>query len=82
MVQSTSDEYTIGASYTILTAQSGVAGTFDGLATSQATPFLDFALAYDPTNVFLDVNRCNVSFGSVGMTPNQIATGLERTACR
>lgn len=32
-------------------------------------------LSYDPTNVYLDIGRSAVTFASVGLTRNQIATG-------
>lgn len=75
VVQSASGVYNIGTRYTILTAQGGVNGAFDEAIGTRPTPFLAFDLTYDPTNVFLDVARSNVTFASVGMTPNQIATG-------
>ncbi|WP_246674387.1 autotransporter domain-containing protein [Mesorhizobium sp. B4-1-1] len=69
--------YALGSHYTILTAASGVSGTFAGLTRSSpfSTPFLSLDLSYDPNAVYLDVSRSSVTFASVGLTPNQIATG-------
>ncbi|WP_159589746.1 autotransporter domain-containing protein [Chelativorans xinjiangense] len=59
--------------YTLLTAAGGVNGTYAGLTGIWAadTPFVDFALAYDPQNVFLDTERTATTFADVGMTFNQ-----------
>src|SRR5215831_710056 len=61
--------------YTILTANGagGVGGTFSGVTSNLA--FLDPSLSYDVHNVYLTMTRNSVAFNSVGMTPNQIATG-------
>lgn len=58
--------YTTSAKETLLNAAGGVAGTFSAL---KAAPnvFLDAALAYDPHNVFLDINRIDVSKAVAGM---------------
>lgn len=63
--------YTVGYRYTILTATGGRTGAYDNLVYN--APFLDLALAYDPTHVFLDVTRSSVAFAQVAQTPNQIA---------
>ncbi len=65
--------FTPGTRYTILTAAGGVSGSFAGL--SQSLPFLDLSLSYDPGTVYLDIARNQISFPSVGLTRNQIATG-------
>jgi outer membrane autotransporter protein len=65
-------DYTPFTTYTILHADGGVTGVFAGLTHDLA--FLTPALSYDPNNVFLTLARNNVSFPSVGQTPNQIAT--------
>lgn len=75
VVQNASGSHVLGSHYTILTAAGGVTGAFAGASATSATPFLSFGLTYDPSNVYLDVSRSNVSFASVGGTPNQIATG-------
>lgn len=74
-VQSASGAYSIGARYTILTAQAGISGTFDQVVGTRPTPFLDFGLSYDVGNVYLDVGRSSLTFASVGETRNQVATG-------
>jgi T5SS/PEP-CTERM-associated repeat protein len=60
----------VGTHYTVLTAADGVTGTY----TLANTAFLGFAASYDATNVYLDVTK-SASFGSLGLTRNQIATG-------
>ncbi|KFC62385.1 putative Outer membrane autotransporter barrel domain protein [Bosea sp. LC85] len=65
--------YLPGTRYTILTATGGVSGRFTAL--TQDAPFVDLALAYDPGSVFLDVVRNQNGFGSIGLTPSQIAIG-------
>ncbi|HWU69985.1 MAG TPA: S8 family serine peptidase [Pseudoxanthomonas sp.] len=58
--------YTTTAKETLLTATGGVIGTFSSL---KAAPnvFLDATLAYDPNNVFLNINRIDVSTAVAGM---------------
>jgi len=58
--------YTTTAKETLLNATGGVSGTFSAL---KAAPnvFLDAALAYDPNNVFLNINRIDVSKAVAGM---------------
>ncbi|MBR1216634.1 autotransporter domain-containing protein [Bradyrhizobium sp. U87765 SZCCT0131] len=72
--------YRSGTRYTILTANGGVTGTFASL--TQSFPFLQFALSYDPTNVYLDVTRSQATFPSVAITPNQVATARATEALR
>lgn len=57
--------YTTTAKETLLTAGS-IVGTFDTL---KAAPnvFLDASLSYDPNNVFLDINRIDVTKAAAGM---------------
>ena len=52
--------YTTSAKETLLSANGGVSGTFASL---KAAPnvFLDASLGYDPTHVFLNINRIDVS---------------------
>ncbi|WP_179119682.1 autotransporter-associated beta strand repeat-containing protein [Ensifer adhaerens] len=59
--------------YTILTAKGGRSGTFSGVNSNFA--FLDPSLSYDANNVYLKLTRNNIDFSSIGLTPNQIATG-------
>ena len=58
--------YTTTAKETLLNAAGGVSGTF---ATLRAAPnvFLDASLGYDPNNVFLNINRIDVSKAVAGM---------------
>ena len=65
--------YSPSRSYTIVTADGGVNGTFANVISDFA--FLDPTLSYDPNNVYLRLDRNDVSFCSVGQTPNQCATG-------
>ncbi len=65
--------YIPGTTYTLLTAAGGVSGTFSDVTSNFA--FLDPRLVYDPTNVFLSLERNGVTFASLGTTPNQRAVG-------
>jgi len=58
--------YTTTARETLLNATGGVSGTF---STLKAAPnvFLDAGLGYDPNNVFLNINRIDVSKAVAGM---------------
>src|SRR5690606_38543527 len=61
------------ATYTILTADEGLSGTFDGVSSSFA--FLDPSLRYDTNSVYLTLTRNDISFASLTTTGNQAATG-------
>ncbi|WP_419909410.1 autotransporter outer membrane beta-barrel domain-containing protein [Hoeflea sp.] len=61
-------DYSDGQIYTIVTADGGVGGTFDGVTDTSA--FLDFMLDYDPNNVYLTLSRV-ADFSSVARTFNQ-----------
>lgn len=65
--------YTPGSQWTIVAANGGVAGKFDGL--TQNLPFVDLSLAYDANHVYIGSARNNAAFCSVALTPNQCATG-------
>lgn len=65
---STYDPYT---TYTLITADDGVFGTFG--AVSDAFAFLDVNLSYDVNNVYLALLRNNMDFTSIAETQNQIA---------
>jgi outer membrane autotransporter protein len=65
--------YTPGSQWTIVSANSGVSGTFGAL--TQNMPFVDLSLAYDANHVYLDTARNQTSFCSVALTRNQCATG-------
>ncbi|MEH2508932.1 outer membrane autotransporter protein [Nitrobacteraceae bacterium AZCC 1564] len=64
--------YAPSTTYTIINAAGGVSGVFDTVTSNFA--FLAPTLTYDPNNVYLTLIK-NASFASVGVTPNQIATG-------
>ena len=59
--------------YTILTANSGVNGTFGGATSNFA--FLTPTLSYDANDAYLTLARNTTAFASVGVTPNEIHTG-------
>lgn len=63
--------YTVGQRYTILTAAGGVTGTYTTLTDN--APFVDFTLAYDLNNAYLDVLLAGVPFQQVAQTFNQKA---------
>ncbi|WP_281280381.1 autotransporter outer membrane beta-barrel domain-containing protein [Pelagibacterium montanilacus] len=62
-------------SYTILSADEGVHGTFDPDAVTSEFEFLDPSLAYGENDITLTLRRNDIDFGSIGETPNQTATG-------
>ncbi|MEI5681825.1 autotransporter domain-containing protein [Mesorhizobium sp. CCNWLW179-1] len=72
----------IDTRYTLLTAAGGVNGTYGGLTGGLYTdsPFVDFELAYDPTNIYLDVDRSAVAYADVGNTFNQRSVGAAAEA--
>lgn len=65
--------YVAGTRYTILTADAGVAGTFDALEGTLSGLFLSTELSYDSNDVYLDVTQAQ-SFASIAQTRNQVAT--------
>ena len=65
--------YATQTTYTILTADGGVSGTFGGVTSSLA--FLDPTLIYDAHAVQLTLVRNQVDFCAVATTANQCATG-------
>ena len=64
--------YAVSTTYTILTANTGVTGTFGSVSENFA--FLDASLSYDVNNVYLKLLRNNFSFASSATTANQRAT--------
>lgn len=58
--------YTTTSKETLLNASGGVTGTFSALKAA-SNVFLDASLAYDPNNVFLNINRIDVSKAVAGM---------------
>jgi outer membrane autotransporter protein len=67
----------VGATRTILAAQGGVTGAFQDIAHNFA--FLEPTLDHQPNAVTLTIARNEVSFASVGATPNHVAAaaGIE-----
>ncbi|WP_139282644.1 autotransporter domain-containing protein, partial [Pseudoxanthobacter soli] len=63
--------YAPGTTYTILTAQGGVTGTFDSVTANYA--FLDPSLSYDANDVYLTVMRNATPFPATATTANQRA---------
>ncbi len=59
--------------YPILLSSGGVTGTFSGVTSD--TAFLTPSLLYSGNSVTLRMTRNDVSFASVGVTPNQISVG-------
>lgn len=65
--------YPLNSVYTILSAQGGRTGTFNGVTTNLA--FLSPTLTYDANNVFLTIVRNSLDYAAIGNTPNQRAAG-------
>ncbi|MGQ5524006.1 autotransporter-associated beta strand repeat-containing protein [Chitinimonas sp. PSY-7] len=65
-------DYKASTTYTIATVTGTVNGKFDQVTSNLA--FLNPALAYDATNVYLQLNRNSVAFSTVAQTPNQRGT--------
>ncbi len=63
--------------YTILTSAGGVSGTFGSVSSNMA--FLTPVLSYDANDVYLALNRNDVSFASVATTANtrQVAAAVQ-----
>ncbi len=60
--------------YTVLTANGGVAGRFDGVTSNLA--FLTPSLSYGATNAFLTLTRNDISFATIAQTGNQAAAAV------
>ncbi|WP_051357435.1 beta strand repeat-containing protein, partial [Azorhizobium doebereinerae] len=67
-VQALSGTYNFSNRYTILTSAGGVSGTFGSVSSNMA--FLTPVLSYDATDVYLALNRNDVTFASVATTSN------------
>lgn len=67
-VTANSGTYNFRQVYTILSAAGGLTGTFGSVTSDLA--FLTPALSYDTTNVYLTLNRNDVTFASVATTAN------------
>jgi len=72
--------YAPQTTYTILTANSGVTGSFADVTSSLT--FLNPSLTYDPSNAYLTLARNGTTFPDVAQTPNQLAVSnaLEASA--
>ncbi|QKC96237.1 autotransporter outer membrane beta-barrel domain-containing protein [Mesorhizobium sp. NZP2298] len=62
-----------GTRYTVLEAAS-VSGTFTLVGDPQVSAFISLSTTSDATHAYIDVTQTQ-TFGSAGLTPNQIATG-------
>ena len=76
-IEAVPGDYAANSRYAILTAGS-VTGTFTGVTENYA--FLDGALSYDPTNVFLTLTYTGASFATYARTPNQLGTAVAAQA--
>ncbi|WP_418460280.1 autotransporter domain-containing protein [Brucella intermedia] len=76
-IEKAAGTYMPGKSYTILSAEGGILGTFGDL--SQNMPFVDLGLAYDPNAVYLNIARNDVDFAATAKTGNQksVAVAVE-----
>ncbi len=76
-IEKAAGTYMPGKSYTILSAEGGIMGTFGDL--SQNTPFVDLGPAYDPNAVYLNIARNDVDFAATAKTGNQksVAVAVE-----
>lgn len=70
--------YAPATEYTILTANGGVNGTFNGVTTNLA--FLAPSLNYSANSVRLSVIRNDIDFAAVAVTPNQRASATAAEA--
>ena len=61
--------YALRSTYTILTADQGLSGTFEGVASRYA--FLDPTLSYDANNAYLNLTRNDVSLVDAARTRNR-----------
>ncbi|WP_018387961.1 autotransporter domain-containing protein [Ancylobacter sp. FA202] len=64
--------YEVDTKYAILTATGGVSGTFGSVTDNYI--FLDAALEYDQTNVYLLLHYTGANFADYALTPNQFTT--------
>jgi autotransporter-associated beta strand protein len=72
-VSADAGSYARSTTYTILTASTGVVGTYTGVTSNLA--FLKASLSYDADDVFLTLVQGVGAFASGGLTPNQKAVG-------
>jgi outer membrane autotransporter protein len=72
-VQAQSGSYARNTTYTILTANGGVSGTYANVTSNFA--FLTPSLSYDANNVYLNLFMNQSAFAAGAQTPNQYAVG-------
>ncbi len=72
-VQAQSGTYARNTTYTILTANGGVSGSYANVTSNFA--FLTPSLAYDANNVYLSLFMSQSAFAAGAQTPNQYAVG-------
>lgn len=65
--------YSVGTTYTVLSAGGGVSGTYALGGDKALTPFLAWTDTYDANNVYVTVIQTK-PIGAVAVTPNEIAT--------
>lgn len=78
VVRESDDALKVNTRYTVLTSAEGVSGSYGGVSASflEGMSFVELALAYDPTTVFLDLQRSDVAFADVAATGNQRAVAV------
>ncbi|MFJ7311483.1 autotransporter-associated beta strand repeat-containing protein [Pseudomonas sp. NPDC098747] len=76
-VLSAAGAYEPGNRWTLISAAGGVTGAFD--RTLFSLPFLNLSLGYDPSTVFLEVERNDTAFPDLAVSSNQasLARGLQ-----
>lgn len=83
LVRETTQALTLGTRYTLLTAAGGVIGTFASLTGAAADEiFIDYALGYGASEVYVDVERSDVAFADVarGFSQRSVAAAVEAQA--
>lgn len=73
-VLAASGNYQRSNEYQIITSGTGVTGTFSTVTSNLA--FLDPTVVYRGNNVYLRMERNDIRFQSIGLTPNQRSIGL------
>lgn len=78
VMRESADALKVNTRYTVLTSAEGVSGSYGGVSAAflEGMRFVDLALAYDPTTVFLDLRRSDVAFADVAATGNQRAVAV------
>ncbi|MGH2340282.1 autotransporter domain-containing protein [Segnochrobactraceae bacterium EtOH-i3] len=78
VVRESADDLKVNTRYTVLTSADGVSGSYGSVSARflDGMDFVEVALAYDPTSVFLDLQRSAVAFADVTTTGNQRAVAI------